>query len=126
MRKMVDKKECVFCKIVKGKIPTEFVLESDNFIVFSDANPKVEGHSLVVPKNHYETLLDVPDSLMGEFLETAKEAAFKLIKEHDAEGFNLVMNNFEVAGQVVGHVHLHILPRKKGDGPINGGALTIA
>jgi histidine triad (HIT) family protein len=108
--------ECIFCKIAKGEIPIEKILETERFVVFKDSNPKVPGHSLVIPKEHYKTLLDIPDSLMGEFLETAKEAAFKLIKETGAEGFNLIMNNYEVAGQVVPHAHLHILPRKKNDG----------
>lgn len=108
--------DCIFCKIVKGEVPSEKVLETERFIVIRDANPKTEGHSLVIPKEHYKTLLDVPDSLMGEFLEIAKETAFKLIKENKAEGFNLIMNNYKVAGQLVPHVHLHVLPRKKGDG----------
>ena len=108
--------DCIFCKIVRGEIPAEKVLESANFIVIKDANPKTKGHSLVIPKKHYKTLLDVPDSLMGEFLETAKEVAFKLLKENKAEGFNLLMSNFEVAQQEVPHVHLHIVPRTKGDG----------
>jgi len=109
-------KDCIFCKIAKGEIPSEKVLENENFIVIKDANPKVAGHSLVISKKHYKTLLDMPASLFGEFLETAKQAALKLIDETKAEGFNLMMNNYKVAGQIVPHVHLHILPRKKGDG----------
>jgi histidine triad (HIT) family protein len=108
--------DCIFCKIVDGEIPSEKILETDNFIVIKDVNPKVEGHTLVIPKKHYSTLLDVPAPLLGEFLEAAKEASLKLIDETKAEGFNLVMNNYEVAGQVVDHAHIHILPRKKGDG----------
>ena len=108
--------DCIFCKIVSGEIPSERVLENDNFIVIKDINPFTKGHSLVIPKKHYETLLDVPDSLMGEYLETAKEVAFKLLKENKAEGFNLLMSNFKVAQQEVPHVHLHIVPRKKADG----------
>ena len=108
--------DCIFCKIVGGDIPCDMVLESDNFIVIKDVNPKTTGHSLVISKKHFKTLLDMPGSLFGEFLETAKEASFKLLKENNAEGFNLIMNNFEVSGQVVPHVHLHIIPRKKDDG----------
>ena len=108
--------DCIFCKIVKGEIPAEKIFESNNFIVIKDANPKTEGHSLVIPKEHYKTFLDMPASLFGEFLETAKEAVFKLLQQENAEGFNLVMNNYEVAGQIIPHAHLHILPRKKGDG----------
>jgi histidine triad (HIT) family protein len=108
--------DCIFCKIAKGEIPSEKVLETDNMVIIKDIHPKVPGHSLVIPKKHYKTFLDMPSSLFGEFLDDAKKAALKLIEEQKAEGFNLIMNNYEVAGQVVPHAHLHILPRKKGDG----------
>ena len=108
--------DCIFCKIVNGEIDSDKIYESENFIVIKDAKPKTKGHSLVISKKHYKTLLDVPAILLGEFLEVGKEVALKLIDEQKAEGFNLVMNNYEVAGQIVPHVHLHVLPRKKGDG----------
>ena len=107
---MVD--DCVFCKIVAGEIPSEKVLENDDFIVIKDANPKTEGHSLVIPKEHYETFLDLPGELYEKFLRTAKEAIEKL----GAKDFNLIMNNGKIAEQLVPHAHLHILPRKEGDG----------
>ena len=69
-----------------------------------------------MPNKHYENLIDMPASLYGEFLETAQEVAVKLIKEKNAGGFNLAMNNGEAAGQLVNHAHLHVLPRKQGDG----------
>ncbi len=108
--------DCVFCKIIKKEIPAEIVEESENFIVIKDIRKLVDGHSLVIPKKHYKTLLDMPSSLYSEFLDVVKDATFKLLKDTGAEGFNLVMNNFEAAGQVVRHAHLHILPRKKDDG----------
>jgi len=108
--------DCIFCRIAKGKIPAEKIIESENFFVIRDIHPKVEGHSLVIPKEHYSTLLDIPDSLLGEFLETAREAALRLNGETKAEGFNLIMNNKKAAGQIIPHAHLHVLPRKKGDG----------
>ena len=107
--------ECVFCKIASGELKSEKILESDNFFAIKDINPKTKGHSLVVSKRHYQTLLDMPSSLLGEFLEMGKKLAIKLIDEEKAEGFNLIMNNYEVAGQIVPHVHMHVLPRKKGD-----------
>lgn len=106
---------CVFCKIIKGEIQAEKILETDNFFAIKDINPKTKGHSLIISKKHYNTLLDVPSSLFGEFFGAGKELAIKLLKEENAEGFNLVMNNHKVAGQLVPHVHLHILPRKKDD-----------
>ena len=108
--------ECIFCKIAKGEIPTQKILESENFFAIKDIHPKTQGHSLIISKKHYRTLLDMPSSLLGEFLETGKGLALKLLKEEKAEGFNLVVNNYKVAGQLVPHVHLHILPRKKDDG----------
>jgi len=104
--------DCIFCKIVRGEILSEKVLENDDFIVIKDANPKVEGHSLVIPREHYETFLDLPSGLYEKFLKTAKESVEKL----EAKDFNFVINNGKIAGQLVPHVHLHILPRKEGDG----------
>lgn len=107
--------DCIFCQIAKGEIESEKLAESENFFAIKDINPKTKGHSLVISKKHYKTLLDMPSSLFGEFLEVAKKLAIKLLDEEKAEGFNLVINNYEVAGQLVPHVHLHILPRKKDD-----------
>lgn len=113
---MEENNECIFCKIVKGEIESDIIYRDDNFIGILDANPKTEGHCLVIPKKHFKTLLDMPSSLGNEMVEASKKIALKLVEEGKAEGFNLVMNNFEVAGQVVPHMHLHIIPRKKGDG----------
>jgi len=110
------KEDCIFCKIIRGKIPSEKIYEDDNFIGILDINPKTKGHSLIIPKKHFKTLLDVPSSMLGEFLDAGKKLAIKLLEKENAEGFNLVMNNYEVAGQIVPHVHMHILPRKKDDG----------
>ena len=106
---------CIFCRIIKGEVPADKINESENFIVIRDVSPKTQGHSLVIPKKHYKTFLDIPSILHTEFLDVVKESTLKLIKETNSEGFNLVMNNYEVAGQVVPHAHLHIIPRKKND-----------
>ncbi len=111
-----DKMEnCIFCKIVRGEIPSERLFESENFIVIRDISPKTAGHSLVIPKEHYKTILDIPSYLNKEFLESVKSVSLKLMDETSSKGFNLVMNNGKIAGQVVMHAHLHILPRKEGD-----------
>jgi len=114
--------DCIFCKIVAGEIPCHKVWEDDDFIVIKDANPKVDGHSLVIPKEHYDTFMDMSSLLCEKFLGTVKEAVEKL----DVRDFNLVLNNGKVAGQLVPHVHLHILPRKEGDGPVEGNHLILA
>lgn len=108
--------DCIFCKIVAGDISSDKILESENFIVVKDAFPKLEGHSLVISKKHYDSFLDMPSELYEELLETSKKATLKIIEGVGAEGFNLVTNNGKVAGQIISHVHWHILPRKKDDG----------
>jgi len=104
--------DCVFCKIVAGEIPCEKVAESEDFIVIKDANPKVEGHLLVIPREHYEDFLSLPSGLYSGMLEMVKDVVGKL----GVKDFNLVVNNGKLAGQLVSHFHLHILPRKEGDG----------
>jgi len=110
-----NEEECIFCKIANKEIETEIIEESDNFIAFPDANPAVKGHVLIIPKKHYRNLMDLPVDLSSEMIGMAKRVAEKELSE-GAEGFNLAMNNFEAAGQIVKHAHLHLLPRKKGDG----------
>ena len=114
--KKIEDKDCIFCKIVKGEVPSKKVYESDNLVAFLDTNQVAEGKTLLIPKHHYKTILDVPDSLGAEMLEAVKKIALKLIDEGKAEGFNILVNSFKVAGQVVPHAHIHILPRKKDDG----------
>jgi histidine triad (HIT) family protein len=106
--------DCIFCKIAKGEVEANVIYENDNFIVFPDLNPRVEGHCLIIPKKHFSTILDLPQSLGKELMEVVKGVAEIKLKE-GAEGFNIVQNNGKVAGQVVGHIHFHFLPRKKGD-----------
>ncbi len=108
--------ECIFCKIVQRKIKADFVKESNNFIAFKDAHPKTEGHTLIIPKKHYVTLLDIPDRLGEELLHFLKEISYEILEKKYGNGFNLAMNNLEPAGQKVHHAHFHILPRKEDDG----------
>ncbi len=107
--------DCVFCKIARKEIKTEIVDESENFVAFPDANPVAEGHTLIIPKKHFTNLMDLPSDLGSELVDMVKRVSEKRMRE-GAEGFNLVMNNFKVAGQVVMHAHLHLIPRKKDDG----------
>lgn len=107
--------ECIFCKIADGEISTEKIYENDNFFVIPDANPVVRGHSLIISKKHFKNIMDLPGSLGDEFMDAVKKASLKLMGELKCEGFNLVQNNFKVAGQLVNHFHFHIIPRKDGD-----------
>lgn len=106
--------ECVFCKIIAGEIKADIVSEEENFLVMNDIDQSIPGHCLVIPKGHYETLLDMPATLGSEMLAIAKKQSLRLIKEGKAEGIKLVNNNFEASGQCVPHFHLHVIPEKKG------------
>jgi len=108
--------DCIFCKVVKGELPSKKVYEDENFIGILDANPKAESHSLVISKNHYKNILDVPSSLGGELLDAVKKVGLSLISNRKGEGFNLIVNCGEVSGQLVHHFHAHVIPRKKDDG----------
>lgn len=109
-------KDCIFCKIAKKETKTEIVKESNNFIAFRDINPVAEGHTLVVPKKHFVTLLDIPNKLGEELLQFVKQIALELLEEKAGDGFNVLMNNLEPAGQIVKHAHIHVIPRKEKDG----------
>lgn len=108
--------KCVFCRIVKGEIPADKIYEAGRIVAFLDASPINKGHSLVVTKDHYSTITEVPDNLLREFILSIKEVANAVYKAMSAEGYNLVMNNYRASGQVVDHVHMHIVPRFVGDG----------
>jgi histidine triad (HIT) family protein len=110
------KSDCIFCNIAKKETKEEIVMESKNFIALRDIHPRTPGHTLVIPKEHYVTLLDIPHNLGDELLEFTKEVAGSLLDSNYGTGVNIVMNNSKVAGQVVMHAHIHILPRKEGDG----------
>ena len=107
---------CIFCKIVAGEVPCHKVWENEDFLAFLDATPVGEGHTLVIPKKHFNTFLDVDKEHVSEFMEFLQEVGNIVLKKYDADGFNIILNNGKFSGQVVGHVHFHILPRKEGDG----------
>lgn len=108
--------ECIFCKIANGEIPIEKIYENDNFFSIPDKNQIVDGHSLIISKKHFINILELPSSLGSELLDCIKKTSLKLMQEKKASGFNVVNNNFESAGQIVKHVHFHIIPRKERDG----------
>lgn len=108
--------DCVFCKILKGKIPSEKVYENDKVYAFLDIMPVNPGHTLVIPKYHYENIEDLPEDLMCEISKVVKQVGKAIIRGLEVKGYNLALNNRTVAGQVVPHVHFHIIPRVKGDG----------
>jgi histidine triad (HIT) family protein len=104
-------KECIFCEIAAGKIPSAKVYEDDNTIAFLDIMPANKGHCLIVPKKHYETLLDISDEDLKHLIIATKKVTKALSLSIGNGAYNMVMNNGKVAGQVVAHAHIHIIPR---------------
>ncbi|KNG83979.1 hit family protein 1 [Aspergillus nomiae NRRL 13137] len=98
---------CIFCKIIKGDIPSFKLFESDKIFAFLDIQPLSRGHALIIPKFHGEKLTDIPDEYLNEVLPVAK----KLAKAADATDFNVLQNNGTIAHQVVPHVHFHMIPK---------------
>ena len=108
--------DCVFCKIVKGEIPSTKVYSDDLVDCFMDIMPISEGHTLVISKSHFETLINTPEDVLCRMATVAAKVARAILAATGAEGFNLVQNNKRCAGQVIPHVHIHVIPRKEGDG----------
>lgn len=106
-----SKENCVFCKIVKGEIPCYKVYEDSTFLAFLDLSPINRGHSLLIPKKHFETVLDINETDFGKMMKIGKKLSAKIIKAVNANGFELCINNKKAAGQIVPHLHLHIMPR---------------
>lgn len=106
--------DCIFCKIVAGEIPCHKLYEDDLVLAFLDIGPLSQGHALIIPKGHYETIDQVPPdtaAAMGRILPGLSKA---IMQATGATSWNLLQNNGSAAGQVVGHVHLHIIPRFAG------------
>ena len=108
--------ECVFCKIVKKEIPCHKIYEDDKIIAFLDRSPRNKGHTLVIPKKHSETILDTDDNILKDWILAIKKISNAIYKGVKCEGFNIGINQFREAGQVVPHLHAHIIPRFKNDG----------
>lgn len=105
---------CVFCRIVAGETPAHVALEDDDFVAFLDARPVFKGHVLLVPREHVETLPDLPAALRDPFLERAQRLATAMTDALGAQGSFVAVNN--TVSQSVPHLHLHVVPRTKGDG----------
>ncbi len=108
--------ECIFCKLANGEIPTATIYEDEDFRVILDANPASKGHCLILPKEHYADIYEIPEELLSKACLLAKKIAVRMTKAMDCDGFNIVQNNKEAAGQTVFHFHIHLIPRYKGDG----------
>jgi histidine triad (HIT) family protein len=102
---------CIFCKIAAKEIPASIIWEDERYLAFLDIKPTTRGHTLIIPKQHYRTFLDVPETELHTY-SLAIQRVGKILKEAlQFDGFNLFQNNEEVAGQIVFHVHFHLVPR---------------
>lgn len=102
---------CVFCKIVNGQIPCTKLYEDDDVLAFLDINPVTYGHALVISKEHFNTFLSTPKSVMNKVMNVAQRIGQVQIEQLGAKGVNILINSYEAAGQVVPHFHVHVIPR---------------
>ena len=107
---------CIFCKLANGEIPTATIYEDDEFKVILDLGPATKGHALILPKEHYANIYEIDEEVAGRAFKLAKKMVTKLTEVLGCDGYNIVQNNGEAAGQTVFHFHMHLIPRYKGDG----------
>ena len=108
--------DCIFCKIIKGDLPSYKVYEDEFTLAFLDINPIAPGHTLIILKEHYQDLVATPAADLAQIISTVKKIAPAVVSSVGATGFNVGVNNGKVAGQLIEHVHFHLIPRKEGDG----------
>lgn len=107
---------CIFCKIANGEIPSKTLYEDEEFRVILDLGPATKGHALILPKDHFANLYELPDETAAKVMKLAKKMASSMTEKLSCDGFNLVQNNGEPAGQTVFHFHMHLIPRYQDDG----------
>jgi histidine triad (HIT) family protein len=112
-----NKQYCVFCSIIEGHLPIAEVYQDDNFLVLMDKYPINVGHTLVIPKRHYDNLLLMPPAEVGRLYSLVTVISESVVASVNADGFNVGQNNGIAANQIVPHVHVHIIPRFKPDSP---------
>ncbi|VVB66195.1 HIT domain protein [Candidatus Gugararchaeum adminiculabundum] len=108
---MADEKDCLFCKIVRGEVPSCKVYEDEHFIAFLDLYPANKGHTLVAPKKHATGLLEIPPKEAERLVDVVQKVARSVKNATKADGFNVLMNDGKAAGQIIFHVHFHVMPR---------------
>ena len=111
--------DCIFCKMVAGRVPVTKIYEDDDVLSFLDIGPLSDGHTLVIPKQHFARLHDCPAELLGRVCSRLGVIARAVMTAMNCDGYNVLCNNSRAAGQLVDHVHFHIVPRNAGDGIFN-------
>lgn len=112
----MKKDDCIFCKIANGEIPSRTLYEDEKFRVIMDLSPATKGHALILPKEHFANLYELPEDWCADVMKLAKKLATVMTEKLHCDGFNLVQNNGMAAGQTVFHFHMHLIPRYEGDG----------
>jgi len=112
----MKKDDCIFCRLAGGDIPTNTIYEDDGYRVILDNGPATRGHALILPKDHYQDLYELPDDTAAGAMKLAKKVAARMKEVLHCDGLNLVQNNGAAAGQTVQHFHLHVIPRYENDG----------
>ena len=107
--------DCTFCKIANGEIPSATLYEDEDFRVILDLGPASKGHALILPKAHAANIYEISDDMAAKAMILAKKMATKMTESLQCDGFNIVQNNGEPAGQTVFHFHMHLIPRYEGD-----------
>ncbi|MFX0142686.1 MAG: HIT family protein [Candidatus Hodarchaeota archaeon] len=107
--------DCIFCKIVEREISSKIIFENDFTIAFLDNAPISNGHTIIIPKNHYSNLEDISEDELSEVFKVTKKLAIRIHKNLQVDGYNILQNNFIAAGQVIKHFHVHIIPRSYDD-----------
>ena len=107
--------DCIFCKIANGEIPSATLYEDEDFRVILDLGPASKGHALILPKAHAANIYEISDDMAAKAMILAKKMATKMTEALKCDGFNIVQNNGEPAGQTVFHFHRHLIPRYEGD-----------
>lgn len=109
------KEDCIFCKIANGIIPSATIYENSDFKVILDVSPASKGHTLILPKEHFDNIFDMDADTAGKLFSLAAAVARALKQATGCDGMNIVQNNGEIAGQTVFHFHMHLIPRYEGD-----------
>lgn len=107
---------CIFCKIVDGTIPAHKIFEDEETLAFLDIHPNNHGHTLIIPKDHFENIYGTPPETLCRMMLVVQKMAVAVKNGVDADGINIVMNNESAAGQEVPHGHIHVIPRFNEDG----------
>ena len=103
--------DCIFCKIISGELPCTKIYEDDDTLAFLDIGPVAKGHTLVIPKQHADPIMDTPDDVLQKTIVVVKKVARALTKGLNANGINVTQANGHTAGQMVPHIHFHVIPR---------------